>query len=41
MGFIALLVVLALIVFWLISAYNGLISLKNQVANAWKLVQGD
>ena len=38
MGFIALLVVLALVVFWLISAYNGLISLKNQVANAWKQI---
>jgi LemA protein len=38
MGFIALLIVLALIVFWLIAAYNGLISLKNQVANAWKQI---
>ena len=38
MGFIALLVVLALIVFWLIAAYNGLISLRNQVANAWKQI---
>lgn len=38
MGFIALLVVLAVLVFWLISAYNGLISLKNQVANAWKQI---
>ena len=38
MGFIALLVVLALLVFWLISAYNSLISLKNQVANAWKQI---
>jgi LemA protein len=26
------------LVFWLISAYNGLISLKNQVANAWKQI---
>src|SRR5918995_3350760 len=38
MGFIALLVVLAVLVFWLISAYNGLITLKNQVANAWKQI---
>ena len=38
MGFIALLVVLALLVFWLIGAYNGLISLRNQVANAWKQI---
>ena len=38
MGFIALLVVLALLVFWLIGAYNSLISLKNQVANAWKQI---
>jgi LemA protein len=38
MGFIALLIVLALLVFWLIGAYNGLISLKNQVANAWKQI---
>ena len=38
MGFIALLIVLALIVFWLIAAYNGLISLRNQVANAWKQI---
>ena len=38
MGFIALLIVLALLVFWLIGAYNGLIGLKNQVANAWKQI---
>ena len=38
MGFIVLLVVLALLVFWLIGAYNKLISLKNQVANAWKQI---
>jgi len=38
MGFIALLVVLALLVFWLIGAYNKLISLKNQVVNAWKQI---
>src|SRR6478735_4918177 len=38
MGFIVLLVVLAFLVFWLISAYNKLIGLKNQVANAWKQI---
>src|SRR5205809_6620690 len=38
MGFIALLVVLALLVFWLIGAYNKLVTLKNQVANAWKQI---
>src|SRR5918994_3672434 len=38
MAFIALLVVLALLVFWLIGAYNKLIGLKNQVANAWKQI---
>jgi LemA protein len=38
MGFIVLLVVVALLVFWLIGAYNKLISLKNQVANAWKQI---
>src|SRR5687768_11109066 len=38
MGFIVLLVVLAVLVFWSIGAYNGLIGLKNQVANAWKQI---
>ena len=38
MGFIVLLIVVALLVFWLIGAYNKLISLKNQVANAWKQI---
>ena len=38
MGFIVLLVVLALLVFWFIGAYNKLIGLKNQVANAWKQI---
>lgn len=37
MGLI-LLAVLALVVFWVIGAYNGLIALKNQVANAWKQI---
>lgn len=35
---IATLVVLAVVVFWVISAYNRLIALKNQVANAWKQI---
>jgi LemA protein len=33
-----LLVVLAVIALWIIGAYNGLIALKNQVANAWKQI---
>ena len=35
---IALLVVLAVVALWVIGAYNGLIALKNQVANAWKQI---
>jgi len=31
----ALLAVIAVIAFWLIGAYNGLVRLKNQVKNAW------
>ena len=38
MSFIVLLVVLAVLVVWVIGAYNGLISLKNQVVNAWKQI---
>jgi LemA protein len=38
MGPIIVLVILAIIVFWVISAYNSLISLKNQVLNAWKQI---
>src|SRR5690349_22484585 len=30
--------IVVLIVFWLIGAYNGLIGLKNRVANAWKQI---
>ena len=33
-----LLVVVAVIVLWIIGAYNGLVALKNQVANAWKQI---
>ncbi len=37
MGIVLLVVVVAL-AFWAISAYNRLIALKNQVANAWKQI---
>jgi LemA protein len=37
MGFV-LLAVVALVVVWVIGAYNGLIALQNQVANAWKQI---
>jgi LemA protein len=36
--FIVLLILTALVVFWFVGAYNSLISLKNQVANAWKQI---
>ena len=35
---LVLLAVAALLIFWIIGAYNGLIALKNQVANAWKQI---
>jgi len=38
---IAVLILLAIVVlgvFWVIGAYNGLIGLKNKVANAWKQI---
>jgi LemA protein len=38
MGTIILLAVLVLVVLWLAGAYNMLIGLKNQVANAWKQI---
>jgi LemA protein len=38
MALIVVLVVLAGLVLWIVGAYNGLISLKNQVANAWKQI---
>ena len=38
MELIILLVVVAVLVFWMIGAYNGLITLKNQVLNAWKQI---
>ena len=33
-----LLAVLVVVVLWVVGAYNGLIGLKNQVANAWKQI---
>ena len=36
--FIVLLILTALIVVWFVGAYNTLISLRNQVANAWKQI---
>ena len=36
--FIVLLILTVLIIVWAVGAYNGLISLKNQVANAWKQI---
>ena len=38
MSTIVLLVVLAGVVLWVVGAYNGLVSLKNQVVNAWKQI---
>jgi len=35
---IILLVLLVVAAFWVVGAYNGLIALKNQVANAWKQI---
>ncbi|GMV08988.1 MAG TPA: LemA family protein [Gemmatimonadaceae bacterium] len=38
MGLLILFALAAVFVFWLVGAYNGLIALKNQVANAWKQI---
>jgi LemA protein len=38
LGVIVLVVVVAALLFWVIGAYNGLVALKNQVANAWKQI---
>jgi LemA protein len=35
---IIFLVVAVVVVFWVISAYNGLVAWKNQTANAWKQI---
>lgn len=38
MSLIILLVVVALLLFWMVGAYNRLITLKNEVVNAWKQI---
>jgi LemA protein len=38
MGLLVLLVLTAVVLLWIVGAYNGLISLKNQVANGWKQI---
>jgi LemA protein len=35
---IILLVLVVVVVFWFVGAYNGLIALKNRVANGWKQI---
>lgn len=37
-GALVLLAIIVLLVLWVIGAYNGLIGLRNQVANAWKQI---
>ncbi len=38
MGLLVLVVLAAAVLFWIVVAYNGLISLRNQVANGWKQI---
>lgn len=38
MGSLVLLAILAAVALWVVMAYNGLIALKNRVANAWKQI---
>ena len=38
MGGIVLLVLIVAVVFWVVSAYNGLIALKGDTVNAWKQI---
>ena len=38
MGLLVLLLVAAAVILWIVGAYNGLIALKNQVANGWKQI---
>jgi len=38
MGMLIFLVVVVVLVFWVIGAYNNLIALKNRVLNAWKQI---
>jgi LemA protein len=38
MGLLILLILLAIVVLWMVGAYNALIALKNQVVNAWRQI---
>jgi LemA protein len=38
MGLLVLLVAAGAVLLWIVAAYNGLISLRNQVANGWKQI---
>jgi len=38
MGLIVLLIIVVVLGFWFVSVYNNLVSLKNQVFNAWKQI---
>jgi LemA protein len=38
MGLLVFGVIVVLVVFWIIGAYNGLVVLKNRVLNAWKQI---
>ena len=38
MGGVILLVIAVVLIFWIVGAYNGLIALKNETANAWKQI---
>ena len=38
-GIILLVVIVAAAVFWFVGVYNSLISLRNQVFNAWKQIE--
>lgn len=38
MGISIVVLLAVVVVFWFVGAYNGLVALKNQVANAWKQI---
>ena len=38
MGFFIFLALIAIVVIWVVAKYNGLVTLKNQVANAWRQI---
>ena len=38
MGLIVLLIIIVVLGFWFVGVYNTLVSLKNQVFNAWKQI---